>query len=156
MSSLPFRRSNANSPMTKMSVEKGWVDATPSAPPTYLTPQLPAWINKMGASMSHVEFSEFFVETIIKNNNHLEAVVRPNDEIGVNVIEGVFNTYYPQTIDTQLGNLQCHLAYNASKLCCLPSARREFDIFLLWASQYSTDHLKHYKHVSLYLQSKHC
>lgn len=147
----PNRQTNKN-----MIYDKDHKDLAPEShpPPSYnMTKQLalnnshqmPEWIDKMNVGFSVEEFSEFFVEMVMKYNDHLQSVVRPGDKIKVHVIEGPFNTHWSQTFDVQLGDLTFQLEFDYGNRH-FKSRRPEFEIYVFGAMAYSDTHLKMYKH----------
>lgn len=102
----------------------------------------------MTSLMSYEEFSEFYVETIVKHRDHFQYLADQNEEITVNVIEGFSNFHCPVTVCTQMGGIECRLKWNASTLCIPIGIRGEFDIFLMIAQYTDSVHLRAYSEVS--------
>lgn len=118
------------------------------APPSYngsKVSRISGWATKVTPAMSYEEFSEFFVETIVRESALVQHAITKDEEVIITVKEDLFNNVYPGAAFTKIGDLRVQIRLDSSGLFFPDPTKSQSTIYVIWARYNSELELKGYR-----------
>ena len=97
----------------------------------------PTWASDIKSAMTFEEFCEYFTASTI-NINTPEYLIGPQNELQVDVVEGVLPQLYPGVVRAQMDDLHIRFHLDSTGLCRTPkSAPSAFKLYVMWIPWFS-------------------